>query len=130
VYNLHADAGHLPGDLDARRASFAQLADFIAEHSAGQALIVGGDFNLCWSNAGDRAAFEELLHRTELHDVANAVGRPDSRVDRFLFRSGSAVELAPVSLDEAAAFATEAGVPLSDHPALAARFAWRKRSSP
>lgn len=130
VYNLHADAGHGPGDLEARRASFAQLAAFIAEHSAGQAVIVGGDFNLCWSHEGDRAAFAALLDAAALRDVANHVGRPDSRIDRFLFRSGAAVELHAVSLEEVPAFATADGVPLSDHPALAARFEWRPRSAP
>jgi hypothetical protein len=90
-------------------------------------VIVGGDFNLCWSSAEDRAAFDELLCRTGLLDVANHIGRPDSHVDRFLFRSGPSVALEPTSLEEASEFVTDGGAPLSDHPALRARFSWRVR---
>src|SRR5680860_1323045 len=57
VYNLHAEAGSTARDLEESAADFEQLAEFMREHSAGRAVIVGGDFNLHTDQEPDRGVF-------------------------------------------------------------------------
>ncbi|OWY62978.1 hypothetical protein B7486_55545, partial [cyanobacterium TDX16] len=62
VYDLHGEAGGSPEDQALQAADYEQLASFIAEHSAGRAVIVGGDTNLHTDleheDAGDGADIE------------------------------------------------------------------------
>jgi len=52
-------------------------------------------------------------------------------LDKFLFRSGGGVEIQPLSWHfEAEVFVTDDGRPLSDHEALAVRFAWSNGAVP
>ena len=131
VYNLHADAGGGVGDIAARSANFAQLADFLTKHSAGRAVIVGGDTNLHTDTGTDRAedrrAWETFQATTGLSDVCRAAdcGADAAVIDRFAFRSGGGVVLTPLSHHfERERFKRSDGEPLSDHDPLAVRFAW------
>jgi hypothetical protein len=128
VYNLHAEAGSTARDLEESAADFEQLAGFVREHSGGRAVIVGGDFNLHTDEQPDRSVFAEFLAATDLIDVCDAVncGADADEIDKFVFRSGGGVELE--ALDhrfEREKFRRADGEPLSDHDALAVRFAWR-----
>lgn len=126
VYDLHMEAGGTPHDEELRDAGVSQLRDFILEHSAGRAVIVGGDFNLHTDEEPDSSQFQRLLAEAELTDVCAALDCPEpGRIDKFLFRSSDAVEITPTSWRfETDVFVSPEGEPLSDHEALAVHFAW------
>jgi len=57
-------------------------------------------------------------------DVALACPQPGS-IDKFLFRSTTGLTIQPLSWQfETNVFVDGSGAPLSDHEALAVRFAW------
>lgn len=126
VYDLHMEAGGDPEDDVARDLGVTELSTFIQAHSAGRPVIVGGDFNLHTNAEPDGSQFQRLLAETGLVDVCAAVGCPQpGRIDKFLFRSSAAVTITPLSWNfETDVFVRGDGEPLSDHDALAVRFAW------
>lgn len=127
VYNLHAEAGSTPLDLEHRQAGLEQLAAFIVEQSEGRAVIVGGDFNVRRRRPSDAEAFDSLRERTGLTDVCEVLdcGDDDDEVDKFLFRSGGGVTIEPLTHAFAReTFQRDDGEPLSDHDALAVTFQW------
>jgi hypothetical protein len=127
VYNLHAEAGSTPRDLELSAADYEQLAEFVNDFSAGRAVIVGGDFNLHTDEEPDRSVFDTLLGAADLTDVCDVVdcGTDVDEIDKFVFRSGGGVELEPKDHGfEREKFRRADGEPLSDHDALAVTFAW------
>jgi hypothetical protein len=127
VYNLHAEAGSTPLDVQYSAEDFAVLAAFINEHSAGRAVLVGGDYNLHTDEAVDGAVFDGFLAATGLTDVCTVVdcGSDADEIDKFTFRSGGGVRLEPLSHRfERDRFRRADGEPLSDHDALAVTFRW------
>ena len=127
VYDLHMEAGSDPLDDVARDQGVTQLVELINTYSAGRAVIVGGDFNLHTDEEPDSTQFQRLLAETGLSDVCATLSCPQpGRIDKFLFRSGGGVTLAPLSWRfETDVFVDPMGEPLSDHDALAVRFAWQ-----
>lgn len=126
VYNLHMEAGGTPEDDAARDQGIDLLAGFMAEHSDGRAVIVGGDFNLHTDREPAASQFARLLDEAGLTDACTDrdCDRPGS-IDKFLFRSSDAVEISAESLRfETDVFVSDGGEPLSDHDPLAVRFAW------
>jgi hypothetical protein len=133
VYDLHADAGSEDADIAARDAGFEQLTAYIQEHSAGHAIILGGDTNL-HSDPGsddpldreDARVWETFLARSGLVDVCDALGCDDStRIDKFAFASGGGIDLEPLTMEfEVERFRDADGEPLSDHDPLAVRWRW------
>lgn len=126
VYNLHCEAGGSTGDREARAAGTAQLRDYILEHSADRAVIVGGDFNMRLRSERDAAVLQDLLEATGLADAATTLETGTDHIDRLLYRSGGGVELAPLAWAVADEFVDEEGARLSDHPAIRVTFAWRR----
>lgn len=126
VYNLHMEAGGDPEDEVLRDGGVSQLSDFIQMNSAGRAVIVGGDFNLHTDEEPDASQYARLLSETGLSDACDALACLDAdRIDKFAFRSGGGVTLTPLSHRfETDVFERADGMPLSDHDALAVRFAW------
>lgn len=132
VYNLHADAGNGPGDIASRQANFEQLTAFIAQHSADEAVIVGGDTNLHIDDerperAVDAVVWSTFQDATGVTDVCRTIdcGADDAVIDKFAFRSSETVTLtATTHRFERDVFQDSAGEPLSDHDALAVEFAW------
>ena len=131
VYDLHMEAGGAPQDDALRDAGVSQLRDFVNAHSAGRAIVVGGDFNLHTDEEPDASQFQRLLAETGLIDVCAALGCPEpGRIDKFLYRDGGGVTITPQSWRfETDVFVDGAGDPLSDHEALAVRFAWSAAGS-
>jgi len=126
VYNLHMEAGWSAEDDAARALAIDQLLMFIDLHSRGEALIVGGDFNL-----RDRALAATLLgklrERTGLVDACVRCARPHN-VDKLFYRGSDLIDLnADLWRLETEVFKSEEGEPLSDHAPLAIRFTWSKR---
>ncbi|HKU37637.1 MAG TPA: endonuclease/exonuclease/phosphatase family protein [Polyangiales bacterium] len=127
VYNLHMEAGRSEEDDAARDVAIDQLLDFIERHSRGQALIVGGDFNLRGDRERTAGQLAKLRKRAGLLDACASCARPNN-IDKLLYRSSEHVQLAADGWSlETAVFQTHAGTPLSDHAPLAVRFAWSKR---
>lgn len=144
VYNMHADAGSHDLDLQTRADNFRQLADFIVNVSAGRAIILGGDTNLRFDSMrretqreSDGGAWHDFLAATGLTDVCAVLDcgdvdtlvaqKPQFKVhDRFAFRSGGGIELAPLEHRfERERFTREDGERMSDHDPVAVTFDWR-----
>lgn len=139
VYNLHAEAGSSDEDQALQRDNFVQLAAFIDAHSAGRPVILGGDTNLHTDeepddpqDVEDTTIWEGFLEATGLTDVCAALDCDQpGRIDKFAFRSSDAVRLEPQSWNfETEVFVTDDGESLSDHDALAVRFAWWAEDTP
>jgi endonuclease/exonuclease/phosphatase family protein len=129
VYTLHAEAGGTAEDQALQEVDFDQLADFVTDHSAGRAVILGGDTNLHTDtgNPADVAIWDEFLDATGLTDVCTELscGEPGS-IDKMAYRDGGGVELTPTSHDfPRDQFRDEEGVDLSDHPPLVVGFDWQ-----
>ena len=125
VYNVHADAGRRDGDIAAREKQFQQLAAFIALHSEGQAVLVGGDTNLQSPVPGDEKIIQDFMAATGTRVAARTLGQEDV-VDRFFYRGGLTLELEAVERAVADEFVDGSGNPLSDHPAIRVRFQWKR----
>ena len=137
VYNLHAEAGATDLDQQLQEDDFRQLADFIATHSAGQAVIVAGDTNLHTNSShpdghdgADDRVWAEFLAATGLTDACTAVGcTAVTSIDKVAFRSGGGVTLTATGHEmPRAKFRDAAGHNLSDHPPVVVTFHWEKAS--
>lgn len=133
VYDLHAEAGSTALDEQYRAEDFVVLAAFILEHSAGRAVIVGGDMNLHTDEEPDATVWETFLADAGLVDVCDVVdcGADRDVIDKFAFRSFSPVTLTPLSHRfERETFQRADSEPLSDHDPLHVRFAWEGPAAP
>lgn len=133
VYDLHGEAGGSPTDQDLQAADYRQLAAYIAEHSKGRAVIVGGDTNLHTdlehpdgSNGADIEIWKRFLADAGLTDSCAATRCAEvGAIDKVAYRSGGSVALdATDHRFETKRFVDEDGHDLSDHHALAVRFQW------
>jgi endonuclease/exonuclease/phosphatase family metal-dependent hydrolase len=122
--NTHLDAGRSPADRAARRRQLDLLRERIEAEVAEGALILGGDLNLDAADAKDTALRDAF---TSALGLANSGARGASRwpkLDYIFYRSGGSLELEVVEAGEDTSFVHEAA-PLSDHPAIFARFRTR-----
>lgn len=126
VYNLHGEAGDTENDRDLKDQNTQDLLDFMEHYSAGRAVIVGGDFNMRLRRERDAVNLLRLEEEGGLTDACIAVGIVDeAEIDKFFFRSNDRVTIEPLSCRfEVDIFVDAQGEPLSDHDALAVRFAW------
>ncbi len=132
VYNLHGEAGNTENDRDLKEQNTRDLVDFMRMHSAGRAVIVGGDFNMRLRRERDATNLEFLTAETGLDDACIAQGITDTEaIDKFFFRSSDRMTITPTSCRfEIDVFADPRGEPLSDHDALAVRFEWDATPDP
>lgn len=126
VYDLHADAGRDQGDIDARRAQFDQLADFVEAFSAGRPLLLAGDTNLKHTEPQDEAILVDFMNRLGLVDAARTIGGLPETLDRVLLRSTADVSLVPRAWRFADEFVDAAGGDLSDHKAVHVTLEWQR----
>jgi hypothetical protein len=130
VYNLHGEAGSTPLDEQYSAEDYATLATFMTTYSAGRAVIVGGDFNLHTDRPVDAQVFDTFLQANDLVDVCAVVdcGADAHEIDKFVFRNGGGVDLAPLDHTfEREKFQRADAMPLSDHDALAVTFEWTRQ---
>ena len=134
LYDLHGEAGGSESDQILQAANYEQLAAYIAEHSEGRAVIVGGDTNLHTdmehpdgSNGADIEIWDAFLEAAGLTDSCAATGCDDpGRIDKVAYRSGGGVEREATSHDfQTEVFVDQAGADLSDHQALQVEFSWQ-----
>jgi endonuclease/exonuclease/phosphatase (EEP) superfamily protein YafD len=131
VYNSHLDAGKKPKrtrDHRTRKRQLEQLEAAIREFSGSGAVIVAGDFNARVDQP--HAALEAFAGALGLHESGASIpeARWKPRTDYIFYRSDQTTQIELVGVGEAEEFVDEIGIPLSDHPAIYARFSIRARS--
>jgi hypothetical protein len=126
IYNHHAEAGGAPSDADARAAGYLQLTEFIQTHSAGNAVLIGGDTNLDRYGPRDGPVLEAFEQDNGLTDACHFLDCGTESIDRFLFRNSETVELTPLTWRFADEFVNEDGEHLSDHSAVHVGFRWQR----
>jgi hypothetical protein len=140
LYTLHGEAGGTAQDQALQADDFDQLAAYIEDHSAGRAVILGGDTNLHTagthpdgSGGADAAIWQEFLDRTGLVDTCTAaVGctSPGS-IDKVAVRSAGGITIEATShAFPRERFRDAAGDDLSDHPPLVVELDWDWSGSP
>lgn len=132
-WNLHLDAGQDDTDRAARDVQLARLSERVRSLSGDGALVIAGDFNLDETNSADRALLERFSRELSLSDsgARSASDGPfaQKHIDFILYRGSRRVALEPEAAGEAREF-SDGPTPLSDHPALFARFRVRAVSAP
>jgi endonuclease/exonuclease/phosphatase family metal-dependent hydrolase len=141
VYNFHAEAGGAAEDQAARLAGLRQMVDFAEVTSAGNAVLMMGDINSRYTEVG------EILHEVvadlglsdvwvelqrggvfptegpRLEDCLDPAAGGCERIDKILYRSNAALTLTPTAYAVPdGEFQDDAGVDLSDHKPVFARF--------
>ncbi|CAH0020603.1 unnamed protein product [Clonostachys rhizophaga] len=143
LYNLHADAGSDSGDVDARSAGIDQILAYVNANSQGRAVIIGGDTNDRWTNAGRSinkltdAGFTDSwvsLIKKGTYPTAGATADPCGNpaddndceiVDKVFFRSGSSVKLSATSFSYVGkSFLQSDGNILTDHNPVLVQFSF------
>ncbi|MFN8295629.1 MAG: endonuclease/exonuclease/phosphatase family protein [Chitinophagales bacterium] len=145
LYNVHCNAGDDSGDLRARRNNILQLCNYIDLHSAGNAIILMGDFNCRYTRLGDnirevdsrglKNVWVELLRSgvLPLHDgnplsdcSPNATNATCEVVDKIYYRSSSKIMLTPTAYQlDSPLYYDSLGDPLSDHRPMYAKFTYQ-----
>lgn len=148
VYNVHATAQNDKYATIARKKNLQQLARYIGAQSAGNAIIVMGDFNAHFEATWDN--MDWFAQKTGLEDVWTILQKggvcPFARadfvskekltltdscesIDKILFRNSAQLEFFPSGYKvEKQYFTNSNGVPLSDHYAISCVLQWRKNS--
>lgn len=126
AYNVHAEAGRSAADERVRRANFEQLAAYIQENSAGQAILVAGDTNLYLSSAEDRKTFARFMANSELEDACGEHSAREDEIDRVLFRGSAQTRLSASGWRRDTRFVDRDGRALSDHPAIGVELTWQR----
>jgi hypothetical protein len=130
VYNLHGEAGRTTEDLRLMQQGFeTELSAYVNAHSAGHAIILGGDTNLHTDRSPDGAIWQAFKTATGLVDVCDTIacGADSDQIDKFAYRSSTELAIEPLShVFDRAKFSYSGGA-LSDHDALAVRFRWSRR---
>lgn len=123
IYQTHLDAGGSAEDQAAREHQLAQLAHRIRSLSEDGPLVLAGDFNLRAEVPEQRAALDAFTQSLALRDsgAGPAPGSGWRTLDYVFYRPGRDVELELLEAGEALEF-RDGATPLSDHPALYARF--------
>ena len=130
VYNLHVEAGGGLEDNAAREAGIEQLIQFARTYSEGEAVLVGGDFNLHGFDPIEEPLLLHLMEELELRDSCRFLQCERDLIDRVLFRSGGGVEVLPVGWAVPENFVDEEGERLSDHNPVNVDFSWRRLETP
>ena len=122
VWNTHLDAGSGEEDHAARVAQLDRLATAIEAHSNDRAVLVGGDLNLEWADARDRALCESFRDRLGLAIAAQTrPGEWESHLDYLLLRSGGGVQIEILAGGKDEKMVSGSHAALSDHPAIFVR---------
>jgi endonuclease/exonuclease/phosphatase family metal-dependent hydrolase len=119
--NTHLDAGRSPADREVRRGQLDLLRRSIEIEVPAGALILAGDLNLDAADPEDAALRDAFTSALGLADSGARGGSRWPTLDYIFYRSGGGLEFEVVEAGEDASFVHE-DAPLSDHPAIFARF--------
>jgi endonuclease/exonuclease/phosphatase family metal-dependent hydrolase len=123
--NTHLDAGRAAEDREVRRRQLDLLRRSIAAEVAEGPLILGGDLNLDAAEPEDVALRDAFAGALRLEDSGARGGSRWPTLDYIFYRSGGGLELEVVEAGEDVSF-VRGEAPLSDHPAIFARFRTRQ----
>jgi len=123
--NTHLDAGRGVEDREARRGQLDLLRRSVETEVGGGPLILAGDLNLLATDPEDVALRNAFTSALGLSDSGARGGSRWPTIDYIFYRGGSGLELEVVGAGEDASFVHEEA-PLSDHPAIFARFRTRQ----
>ena len=130
IYNTHLEAGGGDEDNAARQVQVDDLIASLQGWSQDQAVVFTGDFNLRETDPEDLPQIDQLLEEAGLERTCWALDcDTPNHIDKILFRSSPEVTLVPTlwaNIDSE--FRDESDTPLSDHPPIAAAFAWHASS--
>ncbi|MCB0508909.1 MAG: hypothetical protein KDD21_11485 [Bacteroidetes bacterium] len=145
LYNVHCNAGSDAGDYAARRDNVSQLCQYIEANSAGNALIVMGDFNCRYTRIEDnirkmdsvgltnvwieliRNGVAPLQDGNSLMDCSpNATNATCEVVDKIYYRSSAKIEFTALSyqLDDPKFYDSDS-MSLSDHRPMFANLKYK-----
>ena len=121
--NTHLDAGRSASDRAARASQLEQIASAMQATAQDEAIILAGDLNLDWQSPEDKALLLHFRDRLKLTRAGQGLqAKRGWRVlDYIYFRSGSSTTLTVLDSGEDLSFTADSE-PLSDHPALFAKF--------
>lgn len=145
LYNVHCNAGSNNTDMAARRNNITQLCSYMESHSAGNAIILMGDFNCRYTRSGDnirkvdslglknvwvdiiRNGVYPLKNDSSLTDCSpNATNPTCEVVDKIFYRSSDKITLTPTYYElDNPIFYDSLGAPLSDHRPMNAKFKYK-----
>jgi hypothetical protein len=145
LYNVHCNAGSNNTDMAARRNNITQLCSYMESHSAGNAIILMGDFNCRYTRSGDnirkvdslglknvwvdliRNGVYPLKNDSSLTDCSpNATNPTCEVVDKIFYRSSDKITLTPTYYElDNPIFYDSLGSPLSDHRPMNAKFKYK-----
>lgn len=140
-YNVHCNAGSNELSAVARRANMLQMLSYIDQHSAGQPIIIMGDFNNKYSRTIDTIRIMQTLGFTDAwielirdgdiplqNNIALSDCYPNSTsitcegVDKFFYRSSDEMTIKALSFqygdDSRFFYEGNDTLPLSDHEPL------------
>jgi hypothetical protein len=123
--NTHLDAGQSRADREVRREQLDLLRGSIEAEVGEAALILAGDLNLDAADPEDVALRDAFTRSLGLADSGARGSDHWPALDYIFYRSGGGLELEVVEAGEDTSFVHE-DAPLSDHPAIFARFRTRQ----
>ena len=127
VLNTHMDAGSALKDQQARETQIEQMITTVTTWSANQPMILMGDLNLHPEVPTQQKSILRLMKALNLQDSCEQTGCTETKhIDRILYRSSPKLQLSVQQWKNEPAFFDTKGAPMSDHPALSARFSWQK----
>ncbi|WP_185210546.1 endonuclease/exonuclease/phosphatase family protein [Sphingobacterium mizutaii] len=149
VYNIHATAQDNRSAVVARKKNLEQFANYIKEKSAGQPLLIMGDFNAHYAFAEDNVrTFQKEMDLVDTWVFLRNQGRlPEHEenfiaqhaltvtddcesIDKIYFRNSKQLIFKPKNYQvQHELFSTDTGEPLSDHCAISLKLEWELNDS-
>jgi len=124
-YNTHFEAGGGDADDAARAAQIELMLEVMGTWSLDRPLLLIGDLNLHSDDPVDIPQLTRLVDGAGLVDSCESIDCADpTHIDRLLTRDGMGLTLQATEWEDDPRFYDAAGEPLSDHPAIRARFDW------
>ncbi|KAF7621406.1 endonuclease/exonuclease/phosphatase family protein [Aspergillus flavus] len=142
-YNLHTDAGSETDDVTARSANLQQVADYIGNNSAGNAVLVFGDTNARYTSSGENIRVfgtEQNMTNPWVELILNGVEPTEGTdpwmcdnpttnntcetVDKIFYRGSRSIELSATFWSYVGTKFELDGHILSDHNPVTSNFTW------
>lgn len=121
ILNTHLEAGNGDTDQGIRQAQIEHIISLDVKTP----VILMGDFNLHPEDDADLAILEQLESIGGFQNACWVLDCPEpNHIDQIWFRSNESISLTALSWSRPTDFVDDNGVPLSDHPPIAANIQW------
>ena len=123
ILNTHLDAGVSKADREVRASQLDKIALKLEAETVGEAVFVVGDLNLDWESPADNLLLKKFVNRLNLvlAKKGGSTFNDWKTLDYIYYRSGTNTSISATSSGEIDT-STNGTEPLSDHPALFAKF--------